>query len=166
MYMNKKRQIRFGTRVGHGVSGFTLIEVLIALLILAVGVLGIVALQFKTLKYSHDANLRSQINFLAYDISDRMRGNRANAADYVNHATDPSLGAHVVATTAPATACVDATGANAANDLVCWQHQIFQSLPPGSTAGIAGPVGTLYTVALAWTDRAGDTHTINYTFQP
>ena len=162
MHMNTLRQIGFDTRVKQTANGFTLIEVLIALLILAVGVLGIVALQFKTLKYSHDANLRSQINFLAYDISDRMRGNRANAGDYVTHASNP----YAVLTTAPATACANATGANAANDLACWHQQIYQSLPPGSSAGITGPVGTLYTVALAWTDRSLETHTINYTFQP
>ncbi len=160
--MNTIKRIHFRADTKSSSNGFTLIEVLIALLILAVGVLGIVALQFKTLKYSHDASLRSQISFLAYDISDRMRGNRANAAAYVALASNP----YTVLTTPPATACANATGANTANDLACWHQQIYQSLPPGSTAGISGPVGTLYTVALAWTDRSGETHTINYTFQP
>lgn len=142
--------------------GFTLIEVLVALLILAIGVLGIVALQYKGLKYSHDANLRSQINFLAYDISDRMRLNRNNAADYV---TDP-LNPYTVGIAAPATACVHTTASDASNDLACWHQQIYQSLPPDSTATISGPASDLYTVSLAWTDREGQTHTINYTFQP
>jgi type IV pilus assembly protein PilV len=159
--MNTIKRMHFRADTKSSSNGFTLIEVLIALLILAVGVLGIVALQFKTLKYSHDASLRSQISFLAYDISDRMRGNRANAAAYVAHASNPYL----VITTAPATACVQATGANAANDLACWHHQVFNALPPKSTAGITAAAG-LYTVALAWEDRSGETHTINYTFQP
>ena len=141
-------------------KGFTLIEVLIALLILAVGVLGIVALQFKGLKYSHDAYLRSQISFLAYDIADRMRLNQAaitaNPAVYV--ANYNAGDAHAV--------CNAATGANAANDLACWYDSVDAALPPGSSANITGPVGGLYTVALAWTDRENQTHTINYTFQP
>lgn len=136
--------------------GFTLIEVLIALLILAVGVLGIVALQFKGLRFSHDAYLRSQISFLAYDIADRMRLNQANATAYVaNYTAGTAHGA-----------CVIATGANAANDLLCWYDSVDASLPPGSTANITGPNAGLYTVSLSWTDRENQAHTINYSFQP
>ena len=137
-------------------NGFTLIEVLVAMLILAIGVLGIVALQFKGLRYSNDASLRGQINFLAYDISDRMRLNRTNAGAYAQNYT---AGANH-------TACVLATGANAANDLNCWYDSVTNALPPGSTANITGPTGGLYTVALGWTDRESQTHTVNYSFQP
>ena len=139
----------------RGRRGFTLIEVLVALLILCIGVLGIVALQFKGLKYSHDANLRSQVNFLAYDISDRMRLNRANVADYVND--------YVAGTSH--TACAYAT-ASADNDLNCWHDQVDLALPAGSLANIAGPDGNLYTVALTWNDREGEPHSVNYTIQP
>tara|TARA_R110002072_G_C7974566_1_gene535218 strand:+ start:2785 stop:3234 length:450 start_codon:yes stop_codon:yes gene_type:complete len=137
-------------------SGFSLIEVLVAMLILAIGFMGIAALQFKGLKYNTDALLRSQINILGYDIADRIRLNRSNAASYVNDYT--------ILTTAP-TGCTQATGADATNDLNCWHLQAYNALPPGSTANITA-AGGQYTVALAWTDREGDTHTINYTFQP
>jgi type IV pilus assembly protein PilV len=136
--------------------GFTLIEVLVSLLILAIGVLGIIALQFKGLKYSYDANVRSQITFLANDIADKMRLNFANADDYV---ADYEAGdAHA--------ACNHGTASDAVNDLNCWYDFVDATLPPGSAANITGPDGGLYTVSLGWTDREGETHTVTYSFQP
>ena len=136
--------------------GFTLIEILVSLLILAIGVLGIIALQFKGLKFSHDASIRSQITFLANDISDRMRLNPANADSYVSNYSAGM--AH--------SACNALMANNAPNDLNCWYDYIDAALPPGSTADITGPIGGLYTVSLSWTDREGQTHTVAYTFQP
>lgn len=137
-------------------AGFTLIEVLVSLLILAIGVLGIIALQFKGLKYNYDANVRSQITFLANDIADKIRLNKANAASYVaNYSAGTSH-----------TACNHSTASNAANDLNCWYDFVDQALPPGSSANITGPASGLYTVSMGWTDREGETHTITYSFQP
>ncbi len=138
--------------------GFSLIEVLVALLILAIGVLGIAALQFKALRYSHDANLRTQISYLASDIADKMRINRNNIASYdgASHSVD-------VTDLSNAT-CDITTGATAANDLNCWYNQIDSLLPHGSTAAINAS-GGLYTIALGWTDREGETHTVEYTIQ-
>lgn len=65
-----------GTR---SLNGFSLLEVLIALLVLAVGLLGIAALQGVALKTNQGAYLRSQATFLAYDMMDRMRANRLSA---------------------------------------------------------------------------------------
>ena len=59
--------------------GFSLIEVLIALLVLAIGLLGLAALQAQGLRFNHDAYVRTQATHIAYDIVDRMRANRANA---------------------------------------------------------------------------------------
>lgn len=58
-------------------NGFTLIEVLIAMLVLSIGLLGIAALQATGLRSSHSATLRSQATQLAYDMADRMRANLA-----------------------------------------------------------------------------------------
>lgn len=77
-------------------SGFSLLEVLIALLVLAVGLLGIAALQGVALKTNHGAYLRSQATFLAYDMMDRMRANRTAAlsGDYnLAMSADPAGGA-------------------------------------------------------------------------
>jgi type IV pilus assembly protein PilV len=142
-------------------EGFSLIEVLITMLIMAVGLMGIAALQFRGLQYSHDAYIRTQINFLAYDIADRMRLNRANAtgydADYVIPTTLAAVGT-----------CTQATAQSAANDLICWRQLVYGAIPPGSLANIdEDPDGSgTYEITLSWTDRGNLAHAITYTFQP
>jgi type IV pilus assembly protein PilV len=56
-------------------QGLTLIEVLVSLLILAVGLLGAAALQLNALKYTDSALMSSQASFIAYDMMDRIRAN-------------------------------------------------------------------------------------------
>ncbi|WP_112196903.1 type IV pilus modification protein PilV [Pseudomonas sp. LG1E9] len=60
--------------------GMTLIEVLVAVLILAVGLLGAVVLQLNALKYTDSSRMTSQASFIAYDMLDRIRAN--SGADY------------------------------------------------------------------------------------
>lgn len=60
-------------------SGISLIEMLIALLVLSFGLLGIAGLQAYSLRNNSNAYYRSVANSLAYDIVDRMRANRAVA---------------------------------------------------------------------------------------
>ena len=60
-------------------EGFTLLEVLVAVLVLSVGLLGLAGLQTAGLRQNHSAYLRSQATQLAYDIIDRMRSNKATA---------------------------------------------------------------------------------------
>jgi type IV pilus assembly protein PilV len=57
--------------------GFTLTEVLIAVLVLAVGLLGLAGLQLAGMKSNHSAYLRSQATIVAYDLLDRMRADPA-----------------------------------------------------------------------------------------
>lgn len=137
--------------------GFTLIEVLIALLIVAVGLLSVAALQLQGLKYNHEAYLRSQINILAYDMAERMRLNRNNAADYVDDYEIPA---------AMPGGCDPAVAGDAVNDLACWRQQVFNALPPGGNANITAN-GDLYTVTLSWVEKEdGTQRNITYTFQP
>lgn len=56
-------------------SGFTLLEVLIALLVLSIGLLGLAALQTLGLKFNHQSYQRTQAVFQAYDMIDRIRAN-------------------------------------------------------------------------------------------
>jgi type IV pilus assembly protein PilV len=63
----------------HFQKGVSLIEVLIAVLVTATGVLGASALQLNAVKFNQLANVRSTAVFLANDITDRMRANRALA---------------------------------------------------------------------------------------
>jgi type IV pilus assembly protein PilV len=60
-------------------SGFTLVEVLVAVVVLAVGLLGLAGLQVTSVRFNNSAYLRSQATNLAYDIADRIRANRSVA---------------------------------------------------------------------------------------
>jgi type IV pilus assembly protein PilV len=59
-------------------KGFSLIEVLVALLVLSVGLLGLVALQSFTLQANTGAYHRTQAVNTAYEVADFMRANRGN----------------------------------------------------------------------------------------
>ncbi len=59
--------------------GFSIVEVLIALIILAIGLLALAGLQMTGLRANNSAYLLSQATFSSYDILDRMRANRSHA---------------------------------------------------------------------------------------
>ncbi|MBC3365059.1 type IV pilus modification protein PilV [Pseudomonas sp. SWRI154] len=67
-------------------EGMTLIEVLVAVLILGVGLLGAAMIQLNALKYTDSSRMTSQASFIAYDMLDRIRAN--SGADYTG--TPPS----------------------------------------------------------------------------
>jgi len=73
-------------------TGFTLLEVLIAVLVLAIGLLGLAKLQTFGLHANHSAHLRTQATLLAYDFTDRMRSNRAAFLDANDNYVDPPAG--------------------------------------------------------------------------
>lgn len=56
-------------------QGFTLVEVLVAMVIFAIGMLGLAGMQGIALKDNNDAYMRSQAVFFAYDMGDRIRVN-------------------------------------------------------------------------------------------
>lgn len=60
-------------------AGFSLIEVLVALVITALGIVGLVAAQLNALKFNQTADVRTHATLLAYDIADRLRANREAA---------------------------------------------------------------------------------------
>lgn len=60
---------------GMNQAGMTLIEVLVALLIVSIGVLGGAMLQLDALKYTDSAMRSMQVSFLAHDLFERIRAN-------------------------------------------------------------------------------------------
>lgn len=58
-------------------QGFTLVEVLVSMVILAIGLLGLAALQARALKDNQDAYYYSQASLLAYEMGDRIKANQA-----------------------------------------------------------------------------------------
>jgi type IV pilus assembly protein PilV len=55
--------------------GYTIIEVMVALLILSLGLLGIAGLHLVSLRNAHGSGMRDVATQLAYDMADRMRAN-------------------------------------------------------------------------------------------
>jgi type IV pilus assembly protein PilV len=72
-------------------KGFSLLEVLIAIVVMSLGMLGLASLQMMSLKHNRTAHVRSQATTAAYDILDRMRANRT-AADAGNYYGVPPAG--------------------------------------------------------------------------
>lgn len=66
-------------RIQRVCDGFSLIEVLVALIITVLGVLGLVAAHLNAMKFNQTSDVRSHATLLAYDIADRMRANRQAA---------------------------------------------------------------------------------------
>lgn len=82
---------------GRKQGGASLIEVMIAVFISVVGLLGAAAMQLNALKFTDSALMTSQASFIAYDIIDRMRANAENLNGYAlaNIAAAPSSGSDI-----------------------------------------------------------------------
>lgn len=140
-------------------SGFTLIEVLIAVVLLAGGLLGLAALQAAGLNNNHSAYNRSQATQLAYDIADRMRANAPTAANYQSIVMAPA-DASCATGNDPCTKCASTASSCtpaelAEKDLFDWNKALADTLPSG--AGNIALVGDVYIVTVTWDDdRDGD----------
>lgn len=122
--------------------GATLIEVLIAVVVLSIGLLGLAGLQATSVKSNHSAYQRSQATLFAYDLADRMRANRTEAltnAYEVNFPTSSS--SHSV------------SGTQAAKDKAEWLNSLARTLPEGT--GKVEKDGTLVIIHVRWNDNRG-----------
>lgn len=126
---------------GVHARGFTLIEVLIAVVVLSLGLLGLAALQGATLTLTKSSFHRTQAVNLAYEITDQMRANRASALDYAG-----DYGA-VTCNTEFARG-----GSLVTADLAEWRNALACHLPSGSGS-------------IAVTNVAGDTRRFEATVQ-
>ncbi len=144
--------------------GFSLIEVLVALVVLAIGLLGLASLQMMSIKFNSDSYLRTQATTLAYDIADRMRVNSAatRAGNYTS-----ATKADADAKKAAFDACVGSTcncyaGGNcgtanlATYDLGTWYQRVEAALPGATenrpTISFNAATNTA-TVTVNWRER-------------
>jgi len=134
-------------------SGFTLLEVMIAIFILSIGLLGLAQLQATGLKHNESAYLRTQVSNLAADMFDRMRANHLSVqnGDYLLAAADsPPI------TTAQ---LVDI-------DLAEWIGNVNASLPESdgeiscadsnAADGFMCSAGSIFTVTIFWNEVQDD----------
>ena len=136
------------------ISGFTLVEVLVSLVVLSMGLLGIAKLVLFSAHSNDSAYLRSQATDLAYAILDDMRGNRSQA---MAHAYDIAI------STAPGApgACMGvgcAPAALATYDVNTWLARLAAALPSGTgsvvTTTTVTPAGTTASIIVQWDDAA------------
>lgn len=126
--------------------GFTLLEVLVAVLVLAIGLLGLAGLMASSVRNNQSAYQRTQATWLAYDIVDRMRVNRAAA---LASSYDTALG-----TPATCAANPSLSGAMAAQDLTDWKNSLACVLPVGDGSVVVAADRTV-TVTVQWNDSRG-----------
>ena len=152
--------------VGRRSGGFTLLEVLVAAVILALGLLGMASVHTISQRHNHSAYLRSQAVLQIYDISDRMRANPVALQAGAFDAVTPPAG------TPPAVNCKTApdgcTPAELATfDIWTWNTANALLLPSGQGVVNANPAAGTYTVTVRWDDdRQGSLEEFSAEFQP
>lgn len=140
-------------------SGFTLIEVLISTLVLAVGLLGLAGLQATSIRNNLSAYNRGQATQLAYDMADRMRANK-------NESVDPVTGSVIETSTyltmdatdaGEQEACTTVTGCTGAqmaqNDLFQWNAVLTGALPSGTGTITVDAATGVFTITINWDDN-------------
>jgi len=147
--------------------------VLVSVLVLAVGLLGLAGLQTQSLRFNHEASLRTVATILAMDMADRLRANRHTALTTDNYKfglDEAATGSSAACETA---AC--AGGALAQYDFAQWREAIEEQLPGGRGAvdpGVLDAAGWReYTITLEYygasVDKSGADGTadpVKYTF--
>jgi len=131
---------------GNRNRGFTLVEAMVALIVLSVGLLGIAALYVETLRANRTSLHRTEAVNMATDIADRMRSNR-----------DPALAAtgfYDCGGTCDLAVLPAGANAVATADLTDWLTRIETQLP-GGTADVTFTAGTAttpaaYVVQIGW----------------
>jgi len=166
-------------------GGFTVLEVLIALLIFSFGLIGLAGLLMVSVKTNHGAYLRSQAIFLAGNLADRMRANVYGVWKDSYNATYPVKG------TAPdcSTAKVCTPAQLTLRDQVIWGGMMQTLLPnPSATLDCARPAGApavtadilltrppydgLCTLRISWSEQSlaiggnNETPTFSWVFKP
>ena len=124
-------------------TGFSLVEVLIALIIMSVGMLGIAGLYVQSLQAGRTSMFRHQAVSMAGDIADRIRANPSAGVSYAGAGADND--------------CVDANvdcdvAGMAAHDIWLWDQQVANSLPNGDVVvGFDDTVTPpIFTITVSW----------------
>jgi type IV pilus assembly protein PilV len=133
-------------------AGFTMVEVLVALVVLAIGLLGIAGLLLKSLQSGRTATYRTQAINLAADLADRIRMNRTATNGYATLFGDVEVEVPACDGTG---GCTDAE--LAATDLSRWKATLAQVLPNGQgQVVVTPPLGTgepnNYVITVQWTE--------------
>ena len=127
------------------IRGFSLVESLVALVVLSVGLLGVARMYVFSLQNGLSALLNTQAVILAADMADRIRANQTAGIDYAGAAADFGC----------VEGGVDCTPTQmASNDLLVWQNEVANALPGGQATVVVnvGTVPTTFVISVVWSD--------------
>lgn len=125
--------------------GFTLLEVLVAMVVMAVGMLGIAGMYVHSLQAGRTSQLRTQAVTLAADVADRIRANPQGGIQYIG--TGANNGCVELVACAPDDL--------AAYDIWLWEQQRDLAMPAGTTVTVRyddtdSDQPPVYTVNVNW----------------
>ena len=129
--------------------GFTLLEVLIAVVVLSFGLMGLAGIQAVGVRNTHSANLRTLAVQQAYDMADRMRANATGVTNGNYSAITATIPADPGCIS---TVCIPADLAT--YDQFVWNTNNAAMLPSGSgTVAVAGVTpNQTYVITVMWND--------------
>ena len=135
--------------------GTTLLEMMIALFVMGVGLMGVLGMQTQSIRFNHQAYSYSQAVFLAQDIMESIRANKNSATGY-----KIGLGDSATASTNCSAANANCSHAQLKDwDIKQWQEKVSKRLPGGQ--GAIAYDATTYTVTIEFdlirTDQEGST---------
>lgn len=148
--MTAVRSRRAYTLTRAGQSGLSLIEVLIAILVLAFGLLGFALLQTMGVRFTKSAQQRTVATNLAYELVDIMRTQRAHGSFYngISFASFSSV-------TVPSGGCARAVDATPDANITRWKCEVRSALPDGAAQVALAPDG-IVRVTVRWGDANWD----------
>ncbi|MFA5684613.1 MAG: type IV pilus modification protein PilV [Lysobacteraceae bacterium] len=137
--------------------GFSMIEVMVAVLVLSIGLLGMAALQAATLRNNQSANYRTQASNLAYELIDTARSYQTRDTRNVRSLVQPlgSWSATCAANSTP----VSCTGNALTCDRQRWANRVCRGLPNGRGRATFDASDNELIVELCWSDDRTETHT-------
>jgi type IV pilus assembly protein PilV len=148
-------------RTGHGIAGFTILEILVSLVIVLLGVLGLAGLIIRSNQAEMESYQRVQALALAQDMADRINANRKVVTCYSNGATGMQLGTGYSGTPA-CTAGSAQQNARAVADMNAWNARLLGSAEVLSGSNVGAMIGArgcvnqidaanrIYLVSVAW----------------
>lgn len=147
------------SRIYHK-QGFSLIEVLVALFVISIGMLGIAGMELFSKQTGNEAIQRSTAVLLAQEMMGKMRANPAGLASYLNSAIG-NASLSTPSSNCKSTTCTTTT--LAAYDLWSWEQLLDGATetansvntgglvqPQACITGPSGGAAGVYTVAIAW----------------
>lgn len=149
-------------------GGFTLIEVLIATVVMSIGLLGLAALQSKGMRFSHDSYLIAVATQQAEDMAERMRANPVETSK-----PDGSGGYDAISGLGTSTEdCETATcasGERAEFDHAQWSSMNRTLFGAGNEGSISRN-GAVFNITLNWSEVnntvGGDSRSYTMVFKP